>query len=389
MKIAIFSDTFPPQVNGVANVVKNLATHLANHGHKIYVVTVAKGFKKFKTIKKEENYTLINVPSVPAMIYHGYRLALPNNWLLRYFKKNIPDIIHTHTPFLVGWEAVQLAKTLGCPLVGTHHTFYDQYLKHIKLDFAWTKKWSWKYTTKYYNRCELVISPSQSLAKTLQNHQLQKPLKIIPNPINQLFFQPPPSLLRKKQLKNKLGITGKSLVYMGRVSFEKNIEKIIKALPLIKNKIPDINLVIIGDGPEKKRLQKLTKDLGMQKHILFTGFLYQQELIDTLQANEIFVTASTSENMPLSVLEAMAVGLPVVAVKALGMPEIVEDRHNGLLTDTDNENELAEKILKLLTTEDLLKKYALSSAQLAQKYTQQKAILEHEKIYQQIIDKKL
>src|SRR3989339_1676899 len=387
MNIALFSDTFPPQINGVAHVVAELAATLAHNGHTVTVVTVVNELKKRWPIEKQNTYTIIRVPSVPAMVYDGYRFALPSGRLLRYMKKNTPDIIHTHTPFSVGWEAVQTAKLFHTPLVGTHHTFYDHYLKYVKLNFDWTKKLAWKYVVSYYNRCTIVTSPSHALASALQEHGLSRPIQVLPNPISPLFFRATPNRKKKQQLKKTFGIVDRSIVYMGRVSYEKNINKVIHAFKQVTEIMPNTQLMIIGDGPDKERLKKLATSLGIQQKIVYTSFLYKQELVDALQANELFVTASESENMPLSVLEAMACGLPVVAVSALGIPEIVQHKKSGLLTKTDDPIKMADYIIELIKNPAQLKQFSQAAIEKSTEYTPGRMVASYEEQYKQLVKK--
>src|ERR1700733_12502908 len=166
MKIAIFSDTFFPQVNGVANVAYGSALSLSKLGHE--VIVFAPIAPKNRHLLKNLAFEVVVLPSLPAYFYPGERGAVPFSFsALKKLKKFNPDIIHSHTPFSVGCMAVIFAKMLKVKLVGTHHTFYDHYLKHIKMDFASARKFSWKLTDFYYNRCDLVLSPTQSLADEL------------------------------------------------------------------------------------------------------------------------------------------------------------------------------------------------------------------------------
>ena len=138
---------------------------------------------------------------------------------------------------------------------------------------------------------------------------------------------------------------------------------------IVKNTIPNIKLIIVGDGPEKENLIKLSNDLGLQDNIVFTGFIYGDNLIRTLQSGDIFLSGSKSENMPLAVLESMAIGLPILSVSSLGMVEIVKDNENGFLLSPDNPDEMAEKILYLLNDEQKLKAFSEKSRELSLSYS--------------------
>ncbi len=388
MKIAIFSDSFFPQVDGVASVVFRSAQGLGELGHDVYVFTASAG----RLVKQEESrkekaqkFTLIRMPSVPALIYPGYRFALPIGFAVNKLRKIKPDIIHTHTPFSVGWEAVWPAKIFGIPIVGTHHTFYNHYLKHAKIDYAWAKKISWKYTVGYYNRCNLVLSPSKSLADELKFQGLKKLVKAFPNPVDTEFFHPVASRTKKEELKKLLGIKGASLVYMGRVSYEKSIDQVIKAAALAMKKIPNLQFAIVGDGPERKKLEKLVKDLEIEKNVLFLGIKHEKDLVEALQANDVFLTASKTENMPVSILEAMATGLPVIGVDALGIPEIVLNNVNGFIVSPDKIESMAGKILQLIEDVKLRERFSKKSRELSLDYSQGEIAKKLENEYNQLI----
>ncbi len=375
MKIALFTDTFIPQINGVANTVFRSATALSKLGHEVSVFTISKHNTEELLIFSGNDFEVVTLPSTGALVYKGERLSAPVGFALRKIRKNRPDIIHTHTPFSVGWEAVISAKRLGIPLVGTHHTFFDHYLKYVFLDFDWAKKFSWKATVGYYNRCDMVVSPTHSLADGLRENGLKKNIEIVVNSLDVEKFSPD---------KNKKRGT-KNLVYMGRIGYEKSIDDVIKATAIIKQKIPDIRLEIIGDGPEKENLRKLAEELGLSKNVSFSGFLHGQELVRALQKADVFLLGSKSENMPLSVLEAMAVGLPIVAVSSLGLLEIVAGGENGFLISPDNPKEMAEKTILLLNDQEKLKKFSEKSREMSLLYSDESSAKKLLVIYEKLI----
>jgi len=390
MKIAIFSDTFPPQINGVANVVYKSAISLTKMGHQVAVFTISNGKddKANDIISFEhDGIELIRFPSMPAPVYPGYRLALPVGIAIEKLRRFRPDVIHTHTPFSIGWSLIGPAKLMHIPIVGTHHTFYDHYLKHAHLDYDWAKRLTWNFTLDYYNRCDLVLSPSQSLADQLQSHGLKKPFEILSNSVDTDLFCPAVDKKTKELLKKSYDITSKSLVYMGRLSYEKSVDTVIRATAEVVKRIPTIKLMIIGDGPERENLKKLAQKLKVKDNVLFVGFKQNQELVEALQANDIFLTASKTENMPLSVIEAMAVGLPVVAADALGMPEIAEDGINGYLFAPDDYKQMSDKILSILEDGKLLKEFSTASREASLLHSEDCLTKKLESIYKKLIMK--
>jgi 1,2-diacylglycerol 3-alpha-glucosyltransferase len=392
MRIAIFSDTFPPQVNGVASVVRDSAHMLASMGHDIAVFTVGEKNRR-ETTASGATFDVINLPSlpIPKFMYRGggFAFALPPGFgTLRALKNFKPDIMHTHTPFTAGWGAVFGKMLCGVPLIGTHHTFFDDYLKHVKLDYSWGKRISWQYTVAYYNRADVVTSPSRALGAGLQDHGLARPLAIMPNPVNVDFFVPAASAAEKKRLKQHFGTGKRSIVYMGRVSYEKDIDQVIRAFSAAARSLPDATLMVVGDGPERKKLAALAKKLGVDHKMIFTGMLHREDLRDALWANDAFVTASRSENMPVSVIEAMACGLPVAAVRARGIPEIVDHGKNGLLAEPNRPEELGAAIVQLFSSQADLQKKGKASRKLASRYSHKNITEAMVRLYEKTITEK-
>ncbi len=388
MRIDIFSDAFPPQVSGVANVVNNSAKELAKLGHKVRVFTVSSKMSSGRKVCQKDGFSLVETPSFPALVYSKARLSLPIGLTLSYLKHDRPDIIHTHTPFAIGWEAIEAAKIYKLPIIGTHHTFFNHYLKHAHLDNRMGERLAWKYTVNYYNRCDMVISPSQSLAKELVLYGLKKPIAVLPNAIDTNLFKPCQNAQTKNKLREKYGISGFCLGYMGRLSYEKSVGQVLQAAAEAKKHLPDLHLIIIGDGPEKAKLKRLARHLKMDSYITFTGFLYGQELVNALQTLDLFITASKTENMPLAVLETMACGLPGIAVDTLGLPEMIDDQVNGYLVKPDNIAQMAEQIEHLAKQSKLLSTFGENSRKMALEYSLPRNALSLENIYKQIIDQK-
>ena len=380
MKIAIFSDTFAPQINGVSTYVYQSALSLTALGHDVRIFIIQRPLreneKTMELSKFDKNLQIHILPSLSFWGYPGERFYVALGLALNKIRKFKPDIIHTHTLFGVGWEAVYCSKLFNIPLIGTHHTFFDHYLKYIYMDYKFAKNFSWRYTTIYYNFCDLILSPTNSLAEVLKKYGVEKPINILPNFIDTDFFRPAPESSRDV----------KSLIYMGRVSDEKSIDQVIKSVAIVKNKISDIKLNIVGDGPARKSLENLVQKLKLEDNVIFSGFAQGQKLLDFLWGGSIFITASKSENMPLSVLEAMAVGLPIIGVDALGMPEIVKNDQNGFIIPSDKPEIMAEKILELIENNSLRKEFSLNSRKLAMNYSQEKVIKDLERIYQDLIN---
>ena len=380
MRIAIFSDTFPPEVNGVANYVYLSAKALAEREHEVQVFTASRISQKKLNEKTDGKFKIFTVPSLRSPIYADTRIPFPSGITFSHILKFRPQVIHAHTPFTFGWGAVMGAKILKIPLIGTHHTFYDHFLKHAKIDFQVARRATWKYTISFYNFCDLVTAPSQSLAKEMKNHGLKKPIIVLPNFVNTDLFQPA-TKIKKNKLKKQFALRGQSIVYMGRLSYEKNIDQIVRAFKIAAKKRPDLKLMLIGDGPEKNNLKKLVRKMGLVKKIIFTGFLRGENLVRALQANDIFVTASQTETFCIAALEALAVGLPVVAAKEKGLQELIQDKKNGFLVNPNSPREIAQSILEIFSNKKILNSFSQAARLSAANHSREKEIENLENIY--------
>jgi glycosyltransferase involved in cell wall biosynthesis len=348
MRILIATDTFFPETNGVAAVVYRSARGLSASGHEVLVVAPKKRGRE--ELRRTEAFELLEIPAIGLPAYPDLSYALPFSGAGGAITRWRPDIIHSHTPFSVGRLAARVARRLGVPLVGTHHTFFDHYLKHVKLDYPWGQRFSWRFVVSYYNRCTHVVSPSRALVLGMRRHGLTSDISHLPNPADIARFVPADDA-KRTGLKKKFGIPGPALVYMGRVSYEKSITYLLGAYAIARKAVPNLTLSVVGDGPEREKLQAECRRRGIADGVRFTGFLYGADLVAMLQAHDVFVTASESENMPISVIEGLATGLPVIGVDALGIPEIVHDEESGIIVPPKDVYALARAMVRLCTDE--------------------------------------
>lgn len=351
MKVAYFTDTFLPQVNGIATALANQATELGKMGHNVLIFT-----PKLDGIPREkftaDNVQVVHLPTVPVLLYPEFKLGvfgLPK--VIKYLAKFNPDIIHLHSPLTVGMDAVMAAKIFKKPLVGTIHVYLtdSSYLRWLKYKLAVkvVHKVMERYLNFLFNQCDLVLAPSKMLVKELYESGFKKTVHYLPNGVI-LKQQKVLSDTAKNNIKKKYGLKEKVVLHFGRLSPEKNIDLLIKSFQYLTKNHQDISLLIIGDGPAKKALIKLTKKLGIEKQVVFTGFIDHQKLISSgeLSIGDVFATASTMENSPMVVLEAEMHGLPIVGVKQAGLVELISS--NGFLAEAGDAKGIAEKIEKIL-----------------------------------------
>jgi len=377
MKIAIFTDTFLPDINGVVTSVVNASKAFAKKGHQIYIFTVRP--KKEVKINLGKNIYIERFKRLRLIKYPDFTLATPKYiTCLKRIRKIKPDIIHIHIPSLLGWSAIISAKAFNIPLVGTYHTFLPDFLKYFPIPKAeklkLMKKATWTWTRKFYNRCDTITTPSSAMKKLLIKHRIKKPVIVLSNGIDTKRFKP-----------KKVKKTGTKLLHVGRISYEKNVDVVLKTFKSIVEKKPSTILYLAGKGPNLKELEELAKKLKISKNVKFLGVVKDKKLVDLYQTSDIFITASTVETEGLVILEAMACGLPVIGVNALAIPTIVKHNKNGFVAKKFNEKQLANYTIKLLENKNLREKFGKESLKIVQKYSLDNIINELEKIYKNLI----
>jgi len=382
MRIAIFTDTFLPAINGVVTCVVNSAKELEKKGHEILII--APKLKKADRYNLGKNIRVKLINSVNAYFYDDFRFTIPSTFrLIRELRRFKADIIHFHTPFTLGGEAIMCAKIMKKPLVGTFHTYISEpgYLKHIKLDnIKSIEKIAWKYSNFFYNRSNLVISPSKATKEILKKHKIKKEIMIVKNGLDLSKFREVDEA-QKKKIRLKYGINDKTVLFVGRVSYEKSIGLLIRSMQLVFKKMPDAKLLVVGDGPLFNELK--SKYDG--KNIIFTGSIQHNELIGSglISACSIFASMSKTENQPMTFLEAMAFGLPIVGVDKLGVPELIDG--NGFIAPADDCKTFAKHIITLLKNKEFREKCGKESKRIIKDYSIDKTIDDLEKIYESLI----
>ncbi|TAN57087.1 glycosyltransferase family 4 protein [Patescibacteria group bacterium] len=385
MRIAIFTDTFLPQVNGVVRSIVTTANVLAKHGHSIAIFTVnaEKLSKKIKAKELDERIQVYPFSSFALPTYKELQVRIPTfvPSLYEVYRFN-PDLIHSHTTFGIGWEAVMSANFLKIPLVGTHHGFLAEFLKHVKLDYRIMKPLARRYLSFYYNRCDAVISPSKALVKELLQYKLRRPVHVLSNPVDLKYFSTNKS---KEYLRKKFHLNKPAIIHFGRLSYEKSTDLVLRAFAQILNWGIDAQLIVIGDGPERGKLEALGRKLNIDKSVEFTGTLRDNDLTERIAAGDFFVSASTIETQGLVFLEAMALGLPVIGVNAGGVPEYVDNGKNGFIVESGNVRAIAEAMKKFIDHPELRGSFGQNAKECMKKYDAETIVGEIEKIYSALV----
>lgn len=390
MRIAIFSDNFYPELSGISDSIIALAKELSKRGHFINFYVPKYSSKDYKMANAAERELNLG-PRVKVNRFFSFhfgagtgqaRLVVPLGLRYLHIKKFNPDVIHTQLFFGVGLEGLITAKILKKPLIGTNHTAIKEFLKYSPIKADWFSSAILKYVNWYYEKCELTTAPSRSVIDEMRFYGFNGEHHIISNPIDTKTFAP---LKDKNRLKKKWGLNDFTVIYAGRLAAEKNIDVIIRALPLIKQKIPKILLALAGRGAAEKELKILAKGLGVESAVKFLGVLDKSSLAEAYNASKIFVITSTSDTQSMVMMQAMASGLPAIGVRARALPEYINPR-NGALIEPGNEKALAKKTVELLLDTKKQRVLGDGARKFALNFSAEAIAKEWEKIYQKAVE---
>ena len=338
MRIGIFTDTYPPYINGVSTSIVSLEKALKAKGHEVFIVTVNSENLSYKYDEEEH---IIRIPGIPTGIY-DYRLTgiYPLRAINKIKKWNL-DIIHSHTEFGVGTFARIIAKQFDIPLVHTYHTMYEDYVHYItKGYFDKSSKKLAEYFTKFYcdkTAKELIVPSKKTYDLFKKKYKVNKTVHIVPTGIDvERFYIENQNKKELDLLKKELKIKKDDflITYIGRLAEEKNIEFLIKNHTKLSKKC---KLLIVGSGPDFDKFNKLVSDLKLNDRVIFTGAIPHYDVPKYYAISNVFVTASVTETQGLTVIEAMASSVPVVCIDDESFKDAVVDGLNGKLFKTDKE----------------------------------------------------
>lgn len=387
MRIGLFSDTYPPFINGVSTSVLMLKQGLEKLGHEVYVVTI--NSESF-CYKEEEN--ILKVPGIPCGIF-DYRISgvYPLK-ALKIIKKWNLDVIHTHTEFSIGTFARLISKQYNIPLVHTYHTMYEEYIYYItKGYFSKASKKLVEYLTLFL--CdklveELIVPTKKTYDLFKEKYKVKRDVNIIPTGIDvSRFYKENIDKEKVNELRHDLKLSrfNFNILYVGRIAKEKSIDFLINNFKDIVKKIPRAKLIIVGDGPDMKELIDLVDKNKLNRNCLFTGKVPWNEVPLYYMLSSVFVTASKSETQGLTVIEAMAASKPVVAINDESFSLVIESYKDGILFNDDKEYK--DAIYKLYKDRKLRDKISLEARKTANNYSDlsyAKKVLE---VYKKVINK--
>lgn len=381
MRIGIFTDSYKPYTSGVVTSIVTFKEELMRMGHEIYIF--APNYPNF-TEKEPGVYRYYSLPSptnpdytLAVPVYPG----MPN--LLR--RLNL-DLIHVHSPFTMGRVGLHYARRFGLPIVFTYHTLYDQYVHYVPVAQDLARDVTVRYSTRFCNQVNHVIVPTVEVEEILHGYGITTPISVIPTgvPVHRIENGDSTWLRRNYNIPEENRI----LLFVGRLTKEKNLEFLIKAFKEVREKIPATTLVLTAQGPLENDLKKLAVKLGfsLEQDVIFTGAHPFETVVDIYHSSDLFVFSSVTETQGLVLIEAMAAGLPVVAVKANGVLDMVDDGVNGILTPCEIEP-FASAICKLLSDDTIYKEYRQNARKKADSLSSQAMARKLEAVYNQLYNR--
>ena len=372
MRIGLFTDTYPPYINGVSTSVHMLKIALENLGHEVFVVTVN---QKASSYDFAEDGHIIKVPGVKTGIY-DYRLtSMYPLKIAKKIKKMNLDIIHVHTEFSIGSFGRIIAKQLNIPIVATYHTYYEDYLYYVtKGYFNYISKNLLKTLTQFYadKTVNSLIVPAEKIKDLFINkYNYKKEIAVIPTGIAiERFYKENVDKKKKEEIYKSLKVDKDDflILFVGRVAEEKNIKFLIETHKKLVKEDNKYKLIIVGDGPDIKNLKELSKDI--KDNVVFAGKSLWEDVPCYYDIADIFVTASKSETQGLTVLEALASSTPVVCANDPSYIDAIVPGSNGFVFDT--EEEYLENIKKLRKDNKLREEFSINARNYSENFSSSK-----------------
>lgn len=340
MRLALFTDTFLPQTNGVAHTLYRLTNHLNNRGieHLVFTPKV--------TPDNQYESSIRPIASIPFILYPECRLALPN---LPSIRKELnafqPDLLHMATPFNMGLTGLRYAHSHNLPHVVSYHTHFDRYLEYYRMKSLIPLYW--RYMRWFHASCDATLAPSEETISTLRQQGFSR-LRLWSRGIDCSFYTPDK---RNREVRERYGITAPLLLlYVGRVAPEKDIA----TLSAVMQQLPDslkseVHWLVVGDGPQLPELKTQAPD-----NVTFTGYKHGEELAQLYASADLFVFPSSTETFGNVVLEAMASGLPVIGVNAGGVKDLIIPGQTGALAEPRNPESIIAEIGKFASNQEML-----------------------------------
>lgn len=384
MRIMIVTDQYPPMVGGVPKVTHDLATNFARRGHEVIVVAPSYGTRDVHRI--EDKVQIYRFSSFEWPTYVELRIPfLPLLPFRRLLKQYDPEVIHVHSPVVMGNIAQILGGGSRKPVIATNHYMPTNIGRSISFDPILGKSFQsfwYSYLVHFCNRCEYVTAPTETALNLLYEHGLRAPARAISNGIDLSRYRPGPpdeEARRRFQLPQHCPL----ILSVNRLSHEKRIDVLINAAAKLQEQA---HIVITSTGPAEAELRAQVNALNLQERVTFPGFVSDEDLVSLYRLADIFAIPSEADLQSLATMEAMAVGLPVVAANAYALPELVHSEENGFLFSPGNSDEMARYLDILLRDSQIRKNMGARSLEIVAEHDITIILDQWETLYQRLIE---
>ena len=385
MKIGLFTDTFYPEINGVATSCLNLERELTRRGHEVHVFA-----PKCKGWEEHQSECVHYLESAQFIFLRDRNVALPGVGTVRQALDIHFDVVHTNSEFIMGFLGRYIAKHTGCPRIHTYHTAWEDYTYYITHgigDHA-ARNIAKRYSEWWCDRFDQVIVPTAKTENLLRQYGVEAPIEIIPSGMELRRFYPE-NHSREEIARTRLecGIPeGKRvLLNIGRLAKEKNVEQILRIFPALHEKVPDVHLLIIGEGPLRSHLEEQVRSLGLTDFVSIVGSKPWEEIDRFYAAGDVFVSASHSETQGLTYIEAAASGLCVCAVDDPCLLGVFRDGVSAVLSGDSDEDLLSSLMLAFSPLGSRIRKNAVAATR---PYSTQQFAQRVEAVYRKAIEER-
>lgn len=387
MKILIASDLHSPTINGVATFSRNLARGLAAHGHEVLVIAPSQTGKKYKEV--DDNHCITRTVSIPFPFYQNIRVSLnPSREVKKIIEDFDPDVIHIQMLMWIGQAAMKYGNKFGIPIVSTNHAMPENLMDNLRLLAPISRPINYilkAYGARFHSKADMITMPTQSAIEMFNVDKIATPMVAVSNGIDLSRFTPsqaPDELYERFNIPKDKPVVG----YIGRLDAEKHLPILLRAFVRVQSVMPNVHLLVVGDGSERPALQTTAHDLGFSNDVTFTGRVSDEDLTNLHKVPTVFCMPSPAELQSIATLEAMASGQPVVAVDAGALRELCQHERNGYLTEQDDDETIAKGLIAILEDPALREEMSQESLAIAKTHDLQTTLKRFETIYEDLIN---
>jgi glycosyltransferase involved in cell wall biosynthesis len=384
VRILYALDQYRPKIDGIVVSIERQAIGLADRGHTVAIVAPAIRFADYQ--ERENDLTVYRLRSIRVFVDLWRWAFMPRQAMERILTEFQPHVIVVNIPLPVNSTAVKLARSHNIPVVGITGTMpewliYSSGILRPISKLLYSK--IWQYLTDHYNNCDVVVGVTPTALSYLTSYGLCRPGRVISNGVQLESFRP---RVRQQALADRLKIPDKpTVLYTGRLDAEKCMDHWVKAIPKVLRDV-DAHFIIGGEGVQKHSLEDMVSKMGVQDHVTFTGFLSEEDYQHIHSLANVFAITSPAELQSIVTLEAASSGLPIVAVNAGALPELVKDGRNGFLISLGDSDELADRLIMLLKDDVLSRRMGRESRVIASQHDLNRTVWEYEHVYEDVVN---